>query len=100
MAETMVANTIVLRIRLFKVAELTSWGFNSLFRLLDVYSQRPVVHLCFSKVIVLSEPGISLVSGVHVPLRLPVNSDELPCYQPDPQIWRDYTGNAAITNGT
>lgn len=27
MAETIVAKTIVLRIRLFKVAELTNWGF-------------------------------------------------------------------------
>lgn len=41
-AERMVAKTIVLSIRLFKVAELTSWGFTFLFCLFDVDYRKPV----------------------------------------------------------
>ena len=42
-AERIVAKTMVVSMRLFTVAELTSWGFTYFFRPFDVDSQKPVV---------------------------------------------------------
>ena len=48
-AERIVAKTIVVRIRLFTVAELTNWGFTLSSACLMSLSQRPVVQLCLTE---------------------------------------------------